>query len=106
MCLSARIPHPQVARFGRRPIFCSGRSEKLKNLRIAASYLSISAAYLGRIEPPALYHLLSSPNCKAYCGRWMVAIPYRDARSVNDPATWVDLLTFTRGVTATMTDSS
>jgi uncharacterized LabA/DUF88 family protein len=36
----------------------------------------------------------------------MVAIPYRDARSVNDPATWVDLLTFTRGVTATMTDSS
>jgi uncharacterized LabA/DUF88 family protein len=36
----------------------------------------------------------------------MVAIPYRDAHSVNDPATWVDLLTFTRGVTATMTASS
>jgi uncharacterized LabA/DUF88 family protein len=36
----------------------------------------------------------------------MVAIPYRDARSVDDPAAWVDLLTFTRGVTATMTASS
>ena len=36
----------------------------------------------------------------------MVAIPYRDAHSVNDPAAWVDLLTFTRGVTATMTASS
>ena len=36
----------------------------------------------------------------------MVAVPYPDARSADDTAAWLDLLTFTRGVTATMTDSS
>src|SRR5690348_680769 len=76
---------------------------KATNLGIASAYLSISGAYLGRIEAFVLAVYPRRLIARLVAGAGIVAIQNRDARRLDDPAASADLPTFMREVTASMT---